>query len=175
MRVTHDDDVSDLENLNRKLQGRRNAVRQPARIIGRHKVGDVANDENFARMAVENHFRRDARIAAADQHDVRPLAGGGQPLEAAAFQRQAGLDEGPIAFGQSIRQPHSTTRGGTVSALPSMTIRYSRKCVAGDLNSHVTTEREEPRQHRKIAPISIRNKRLLADGPASGRACTTVS
>ena len=87
-------------------------------------------------MAVENHFRRDARIAAADQHDVRPLAGGGKPLEAAAFERQAGLDEGPIAFGQSIRQPHSRT----VPALSSMTIRYSRKCVAGDLNSHVTTE-----------------------------------
>ena len=106
MRMAHDDDIADLENLHRKLQGGRDTVGQSARVVGRHQVGDVAHDEDFARVAVENHFRRDARVTAADEHDVRPLAGCSKTLETAALQRQPGLDEGPIALGQSCQQHH---------------------------------------------------------------------
>jgi len=84
MRMAHDDDIADLENLHRKLQGGRHAVDQSARVVGRHQVGDVAHDEDFAGVAVENHFRRDARVTAADEHDVRPLAGCSKTLETAA-------------------------------------------------------------------------------------------
>ena len=106
MRMAHDDDIADIESLHRKLQGGRDAVDQSARVVGRHQVGDVAHDEDFAGVAVENHFRRDARVTAADEHDVRPLAGCSKTLETAALQRQPGLDEGPIALGQSCRQHH---------------------------------------------------------------------
>jgi hypothetical protein len=49
-------------------------------------------------VGIEDHFGRDARIATADDHDIRPLAAGGKPFVSAALQRQPGFDEGAIAF-----------------------------------------------------------------------------
>ena len=65
----------------------------PVRRVGRHDVGDVAHDEQLARAGVEDHLRRDARIAAADHHDLRRLAAlrparGSGPAPAAAGRRR---------------------------------------------------------------------------------------
>jgi hypothetical protein len=57
--LSHDDDMPDLEDLNREFQRGGDAVCQSARIVGRHQVGDIAHHENFARVAVENHLRGD--------------------------------------------------------------------------------------------------------------------
>ena len=73
-------------------------MRQIAGAIGRHDVGDVAQDENFARMRIKDHFRRDAGVAAADHHHGGALSGCGKAFKPTALQRQTCFEERQIAF-----------------------------------------------------------------------------
>ena len=84
------------------------------RRIGRHDVGDVAHDEELARARVENDFRRDARVAAADHHDFRRLPAFRElavavllPAQTRAEKRAMSLDEtwGNGMLALSIRHP----------------------------------------------------------------------
>src|SRR3546814_14326690 len=53
--VPHHDDFLDLQELHREFQRRRDAVATGGGLKGRHQRGDVANDEDFARMRSEEH------------------------------------------------------------------------------------------------------------------------
>ena len=72
------------------------------RLEYRHQVGDVAHHEEFAGAGVEDYFRRDARIAAADHHHGGRLAALGKFLVARLFGRQPLRGEGPIAVEQML-------------------------------------------------------------------------
>ena len=90
------------------------------RRIGRHDIGDVAHDEQFARPRVENHLGRDARVAAADHHDFRRLAAFGELLVAALLLAQAAAEKGGVAFdeagrGNVIVCTHRVTPGGVAA------------------------------------------------------------
>ena len=61
-------DVLDLEHLHREFERREHAVAGAVRRVGGNQVGDVTHHEQLTWMAVEDDFRRDARIAAADDH-----------------------------------------------------------------------------------------------------------
>ena len=109
MGMSHDDDVSDLQALNGKLQRGRHAMREAGRRVRRHQIGDIAHDEQFAGMRIENDFGRNPRVAATNDHDLGPLAGFGEFLIAATLERQAVLDERAITIGQPRRQSHADT------------------------------------------------------------------
>ena len=78
LRVAEHHDVLDAQDLHRIFQRRRHAMRAAVRLEYRHQIGDVAHHEQFTRAGVEDHFRRDAGIAAADHHHRRRLAALGQ-------------------------------------------------------------------------------------------------
>ena len=73
-------------------------------LIDRNQVGDVAHHEQFARAGIENHFRRDAGIAAADDHDGGGLAALGKFPIAGLFGRKPLRGEGPVAVEQVLRK-----------------------------------------------------------------------
>src|SRR5215475_14327824 len=66
--------VPDLEHLNREFERCEHAVTDAIGRVCGHQIGDVAHHEKLAWMGVENHFRRDPRVATADDHDGRRLA-----------------------------------------------------------------------------------------------------
>ena len=63
-----------------ELDRRADAVELAARLVGRHQVGDVADDEQLARHGAEDRFRVDAAVAAGDDHRFGRLPVGGQLL-----------------------------------------------------------------------------------------------
>ena len=83
--VTEHDDVPDLEALHGELERGRGAVVGAVRLIGRHQVGDIADDENLARRGIENGFRRRPGIAAGDDHDLWRLPVLGERAVTAVF------------------------------------------------------------------------------------------
>ena len=71
--MAHDHDVLHLQALHGEFKrGGRRMVLAVGR-IGRHQIGDVAHDKQFARPGVEDRLRRRARIAAGDHHRFRRL------------------------------------------------------------------------------------------------------
>ncbi len=54
------DDVLDLEALHREFQRSGGRVMLAVRRVGRHKIGDVADDEEFARSGIEYGLGRGA-------------------------------------------------------------------------------------------------------------------
>ena len=61
-------------------------------------------------LGVENHLRRDARIAAADNHDLRLLPALGQFAVTVLLVRQPAAGEGVVAIDQSLRKGHRQPR-----------------------------------------------------------------
>ena len=61
--VAHDDDLFDLELGHREFQRRRNAVVPAAGLERRGEVGDVADDEDLARVGIEDDRRLDPAVA----------------------------------------------------------------------------------------------------------------
>ena len=76
--VAHDDYAFDAQNLDPELQGRRNPVQLAVRFIGRNQIGDVADDEQLARLGVEDQGRIGAAVGTGDDQGVRLLALFGQ-------------------------------------------------------------------------------------------------
>jgi len=52
----------------------RRTVQILVRAVGRHEIGNIADDEKFAGSCVEDDLRRYARITASDQHDTGILS-----------------------------------------------------------------------------------------------------
>ncbi len=98
--VPEHDDVFDAQDLHAELQRGGDAVCGAVRRIGRNEVGDVADDEQFARLGVEDHLRRYPRVAAADHHHLRRLPAFRQFAVARLLGRQALGREGPVAGNQ---------------------------------------------------------------------------
>ena len=96
-----------FEDLHREFQRRRDAVGAAVGLEHRHQVGDVAHDEQFARAGVENHFRRDAGIAAADHHHRGRLAALGKFPVAGLLGRQPLRGKGPVAVDQMFWEMRS--------------------------------------------------------------------
>ena len=109
LRVAEHHDVLHLQRRDAELERRRDAMRLPVRRVGRHEVRDIAHDEQLARPRVEDHLRRDARVGAADHHDLRRLPLLGKLAIAALLQRQAGAQEIAIALDEALREAHDAT------------------------------------------------------------------
>ncbi len=103
-RMAHDDDMLDLQVSHREFERRRCAVQIVVRRIGRNKIGDVADDEDFAGIGIEDHFRRDARIAAADQKHLRLLPRRGEFAVAILFAPETAAEKHLIAGNEPGRQ-----------------------------------------------------------------------
>ena len=97
-------DVLDAQDLHRVFQRRRDAMGAAVRLEHRHQIGDVAHHEEFAGAGVEDHFRRDAGIAAADHHHGGGLAALGKFPVAGLFGRKPLRGKGPVAVEQMLRE-----------------------------------------------------------------------
>ncbi|QTK80602.1 hypothetical protein AT6N2_C3095 [Agrobacterium tumefaciens] len=73
--VTHDDDVLYLQNLNSIFDGGGGCVILPVGLEGWHHVGNVADDEQLSRSAVENGFRCRTGVTTGDEQRLRFLSG----------------------------------------------------------------------------------------------------
>ena len=82
----------------------RGAVLAGVRLEGRHEVGDVAQDEQFARAGIEDGLGRGAAVAAADDHGGGRLAAAGQLLVALGLAGVAAGHEVPVAVEQVLRK-----------------------------------------------------------------------
>ena len=103
--MAHHHDMLDLQRLHGIFERRRGAVQLVVGREGRHQIGDIAHHEHLAGPRIEDRLGRDARIAAADQHDLRGLAGFGELLDSASCSRvEAVVEEGAIALGQPGRK-----------------------------------------------------------------------
>jgi hypothetical protein len=96
------DDVLHAQRLHGEFECRAGAVEPTVGLIGRHEIGDVAHHEQLARARVEDHLRRDAGIAAADQHDLRVLATLRQRLVTLALADEPALQEALVAVNEPV-------------------------------------------------------------------------
>ena len=71
--VAHHHDLFDLKLGDRKLERGGHAVVARLGLEWGRQVGDVADDENLARLDVENLGRIDAAVGAGDDHHARAL------------------------------------------------------------------------------------------------------
>ena len=97
-------DVLHAQNRYRVFQRRRDAVGAAIGLIDRHQIGDVAHHEQFAGAGIEDHFRGNPGIAAADHHDFGGLPDLGQFAVARLFGRQALRTEGLVTLEQMLRE-----------------------------------------------------------------------
>src|SRR5262249_20117424 len=98
------DDVPDLEHLNCEFERREHPVTDAVGRVCGYQVGNIAHHEQLARMRVENHLRRDPRVAIADDHDGRGLAASCELAIALALRRHATSEEITIAFDEPGRK-----------------------------------------------------------------------
>ena len=102
--MPHDDDVADAHAVDRELDGGRGAVLPGIGLVGRNEIGDVAQDEQFARSGIEDRLGCRATVAAGDDHGGGLLSALRQFLVAAAFARIPLGHEGPVAVDQVVRK-----------------------------------------------------------------------
>ena len=74
-------DVAHAQDAHREFDRRAHAVRLVVRPVGRHQVGDVADDEQLAGRGIEHHLRIGAAIRAGDDERAGILAAHAQFLE----------------------------------------------------------------------------------------------
>mgnify|MGYP006915179102 CR=1 FL=1 len=101
--VTQHDDVLHAQSLHREFKRRGRAMMRAVRLVGRRQIRDIAQHEHFAGARIEDHFRRDAAVAAADQHDFGRLAIRHR-LIAPPFPRKAIAEKAPITRRQPGRK-----------------------------------------------------------------------
>jgi hypothetical protein len=83
--MPHHDDLSDLESLHREFDCGANPVRLIVRSVGRHKIGDIADDEELARSRIKHHLRIGPAVRTADHQRARLLSEFTQRIEAGAL------------------------------------------------------------------------------------------
>ena len=100
--MSHDDDMLDLQHLNRELDARRGAVLAAARLEGRHEIGDVAQHEQFARPAIENRFGGRPAVATGDDHGRGRLPFGRELVIAVVLGGVAPAHEIPVTVDEVL-------------------------------------------------------------------------
>ena len=110
--MAHDHDMGDAQTHDAEFKRRRGAVQIIALPVGRHKIGDIAHHKEFARLRVEDDLRRNPRVAASDQHDLRRLPRGGQVTKTVLLARKSPAEKGFVAFNQPLRQMPMAFFGG---------------------------------------------------------------
>ena len=98
--VAHDDEMLDAQVEHGELDRRADAVELAARLVGRHQVGDVADDEQLARHGAEDRFGVDAAVAARDDHRLGRLPVGGQLLVLLGLGQEVPVVEAAEAVGE---------------------------------------------------------------------------
>ena len=96
MRLRH------LEREHGKLDGRAGAVIFALRLVGRHEIGDIAQDEQRARLGIEDRGDIDAGVATGDHHGRRRLAELGELKVAAAVLRMHVAAEAEMTLDQCL-------------------------------------------------------------------------
>ena len=135
--------MADAEHLHRELQGREHAVADAVPRERRHEIGDVADDEQLARMGIEDDLRRHPGIAAADDHDVRRLAAPRELMEAVTLGRHAPDEEIAVTLDETERK--FRCHGRSCKRRPRFK-RSSRRCGRKGLNRLLSNvERAPPR------------------------------
>src|SRR5262245_27754842 len=101
----------------------------------RHQIGDIADDEQFPRPRIEDHFRRDARVAASDHHDLGRLAAFSEITIAALLVCKPAGTEGVVTLDQTLWQGHGYVHGGTVLNVQAacLTVTSGRKAIASGI------------------------------------------
>ncbi len=97
----------DLQRGDGELERRGYAVGLSIGLVGRHDVGHVADDEQFAGTGIENHLRRHARVGAADHQHFGRLSGFGEFAVTILFVTQTAIGEFAVAFDQAVREWHA--------------------------------------------------------------------
>ena len=98
--VAHHHQLLDLELGDREFERGRDAVIGAVGLVGRHQVGDVADDEHLARPRVEDLGRIDPAVGAGDHHHLRALALGELGPALALARPSPASAEAAIAFDQ---------------------------------------------------------------------------
>src|SRR4051812_11705917 len=88
-------------------------ILQRSEYLGRDHVARDADDEQFAAAGVENQFRRHARIAAAEDGRVWPLAPGerGEHFLLNGWEPRFALEEALVAGDQTLERFVGGVRG----------------------------------------------------------------
>ncbi len=100
--VPEHDDLADAQRAHGEFDCRTDAVRVVVRPIGRHKVGNVAHDEEFAGPSIEDHLRIGAAVRTGDDQGPRLLPKTAQFLKTAPFVPPSAGAKTAVAFDQII-------------------------------------------------------------------------
>jgi hypothetical protein len=104
--MPQDDDMRDLQIPHREFQRGTGAMVIVVRRIGRHEIGDVADDEQLARLRVQQQRRIDPRVGARDHQDFGLLAVIHQGLVQRRALLEIGHAEGFETCNQTIDSRH---------------------------------------------------------------------
>ncbi len=107
MGMAENDDMRHLEDEGGIFDGGAGAVKSAFRLVGRHQIGDVPQDEQFAGAGIENGRNVDPGIAAGNHHRGWRLAELGELDVAAALRPMPVTQKPSIALNQALGQPHS--------------------------------------------------------------------
>ena len=83
--MPHHHDMLYLQHVDRIFEGGADAVQAVIRLIGRHEIGNVTDDEQLARRGIENVRRLGPAVSAGNQHDARILAFAELPIQCSLF------------------------------------------------------------------------------------------
>jgi len=72
--MTHDHDLTNIKLIHAILDGCRDAVSSTDRLEWRHKVGNISNDEDVARIGIKNARWIGTAVATGDNHGAGRLA-----------------------------------------------------------------------------------------------------
>ena len=97
------DDMLDLEHIDRELQHR-----EIVGVLGRGEIGDIAVDEQFARLQVDDLVGGHPAVGAADPEILRRLLAL-QPLEEAGSAANHALRPGAVIGFQVIQHGRRPT------------------------------------------------------------------
>ena len=103
--MAHNDDFRDFQLGDCEFQRRRNAVAATISLVRRHEVGDIADNEYVARVAVKDGCRIRAAVTAGNDQRPRRLAFD-EVLPAASFRFVAVAAEAPIPLDQISKAAH---------------------------------------------------------------------
>src|SRR5690606_31405369 len=105
VRVTADDDLVHLEDLDRELDRRRRAVEAPVILEGRDERAHVADMKQLAWTSACEHLRHYARVGAADEECRRLLARVDEVPVMFAVLREDLAPEAAQSFDEFVRHP----------------------------------------------------------------------